>query len=162
MTMLNRLCATSPLLVTLAAPARPAVGVRLVLGLTDTEFTKWDGGVTARGASITSIEPWRFEGKDAINGNQWTISTHNIRLFGGQNAPAGVVISNGVIVWLDGESDSSELQVNTPHGSFTVKLSDIPYGKQSFALTNGSWPTAFPAFRGSPVLPTNKTIPPPP
>src|SRR5256885_3615952 len=34
----------------------------------------------------------------------------------------------------DGESDASELSIKTPHGSFTVKLSDIPYGKASFAL----------------------------
>src|SRR4029077_19368841 len=128
MTMLNRHFAIVPLLLVVAAPATPATGVRILLGLTDTESTKWDGGATARAARITSIEPWRFEGKDAINGNQWTVSTHNIRLFGGQLAPAARVVANGVILWLDGESDSSELQVKTSQGSFAVKLSDIPYG----------------------------------
>jgi hypothetical protein len=134
MNMTHRHFAIVPLLVALSAPATPATGVRIILGLTDTASTKWDGGATARAARITSIEPWRFEGSDAINGNQWTISTHNIRLFGGQLAPPSVAVANGVIVWLDGESESSELQVKTPQGSFTVKLSEIPYGKPSFAL----------------------------
>src|SRR5258708_36365905 len=96
------------LLIGVSGSAQAAVGVRILLGLTDTESTKWDGGATARAARITSIEPWRFEGKDAINGNQWTVSTHNIRLFGGQLATVTPVVANGVIVWLDGESDSSE------------------------------------------------------
>src|SRR4029077_7095380 len=102
MTM-NRHFAIVPLLAAMAAPAHSAVGVRILLGLTDTESTKWDGEASARAARITSIEPWRFEGTDAINGTQWTISTHNIRLFGGQIAPVTPVVANGVIVWLDGE-----------------------------------------------------------
>ena len=61
--------------------AHAAVGVRVLLGLSDKAATKWDGGVSARGARIVSLEPWRFEGGDDITGNQWRISTHPIRLF---------------------------------------------------------------------------------
>src|SRR5215469_7793343 len=146
MTMTPRHFAIVPLLAVLSAPSQAAVGVRILLGLTDNESTKWDGSATARGAQITSIEPWRFEGKDAINGDQWTVSTHNIRLFGGQLAPAARVVANGVVVWLSGESDSSELQVKTSQGSFNVKLSDIPYGKASFALDKRVMADRVPGF----------------
>jgi len=108
-------------LAALSTTAQAAVGVRVLLGLTDTESTKWDGGSAARGARIVKVEPWRFEGDDSINGNQWRVSTHPIRLFGAANAARPTpVVANGVIVFLDGESDASELSIKTPHGSFTV------------------------------------------
>ena len=71
------------LLAALSPAAHGATGVRVLLGLTDKASTKWDGGVSARGARIVSLEPWRFEGADAITGNQWRVSTHPVRLFGG-------------------------------------------------------------------------------
>src|SRR5438874_13204205 len=98
------------------------VGVRILLGLTDTDVTKWDGSVTARGAQITSVEPWRFEGQDAIQGNSWTASSHGIRLFGGggqfglQQAPH---VANGVIVRLAGAPTDAELQITTAQGNFS-------------------------------------------
>ena len=131
------------LLAALSPVAYAATGVRVLLGLTDQASTKWDGGVSARGARIVSLEPWRFEGEDAIAGNQWRMATHPIRLFGAQGPRP--VVANGVIVWLDGESDSSELAVKTPQGAFTVKLGDVPFGKVSFALNRGAMADRVPA-----------------
>ena len=128
-TIATLLCAVSP--------AQAAVGVRILLGLTDTASAKWDGSVTARGATISSIEPWRFEPEDKISGHDWKISTHEIRLFGGQIRPQTPFVANGVIVFLTGESNSSTLQVKTAQGDFTVALSDIPFGKPSLRL---EWP----------------------
>ncbi|MDQ6700991.1 MAG: hypothetical protein M3Z36_12495, partial [Acidobacteriota bacterium] len=117
------------------APLHAAVGVRLILGLTDTKTAKWDGSATAEGARITSIEPWRFEADDAVLPNSsWRVSTHNIRLFGGQQQVAPPITANGVILWLDGTGDSGTVQIKTAQGNFAVKLSDIPYGKSQFAL----------------------------
>src|SRR6266568_4314944 len=110
------------LLISLSTVARAATGVRVLLGLTDQASAKWDGGVSARGARIVSLEPWRFEGEDSIAANQWRMSTHPIRLFGAQALQVRGVVANGVIVWLDGESDSAELQIKTPQGAFTVTL----------------------------------------
>jgi hypothetical protein len=111
-----------------AVPSPAAVGVRVVLGLTDKNPTKWDGSAVAHGARISKIEGWRFDGDDALaSGDSWKISTHRIRLFGAYQAMA-TNVANGVVVWLDGERDSSEIVVNTAQGNFTVKLSDIPYG----------------------------------
>ena len=57
-----------------SASAQGHVSIRVLLGASDTESTSWDGGVRAQGASIVSIEPWRFEGADAIDGHHWRLS----------------------------------------------------------------------------------------
>ena len=108
------------------------VGVRILLGMTDQQSTKWDGSVTARGAQVDSIEPWRFEPSDSISGTSWTVSTHPARLFNagsqmGLTAPT--VVANGVIVRLANQSANAELAVNTAQGNFTIRLADLPYGK---------------------------------
>src|SRR5690349_453556 len=108
-------------------------GVRILLGATDTETAQWNGYVSARGARVTSIEPWRFEGPDAILvNNSWRVSTHAIRLFG-NGGQFGITrplhVANGVIVRLDSANPDVELQVNTEQGNFAIRLADIPYGK---------------------------------
>src|SRR5438094_3013 len=126
--MLKAIAAMTIMASALAAQNTSGVGVRILLGLTDTDVTKWDGSVTARGAQVTTIEPWRFEGQDAIQGNSWTASSHAIRLFGGggqfglQRPPH---VANGVIVRLSNAPDDGELQINTEQGNFSVRLADI-------------------------------------
>ncbi|MEX2262037.1 MAG: hypothetical protein WD696_08790 [Bryobacteraceae bacterium] len=110
-------------------------GVRLTLGLGDTASTQWDGSATAHNATIASLEPWRFDGDDALNGtNAWKMSTHPIRLFGGAAAAPRPFVANGVILWLTGAGESTEISVQTAQGNFTIRVSDIPYGKPVFAL----------------------------
>jgi hypothetical protein len=121
-------------LLTLSAGAQAAVGVRLILGLTDKTPTKWDGSVSANGARIVGIEPWRFENGDAIEGNSWRMSTRPIRLFGGANQQATPpVVANGVVVWVEGD-ENGRLDVVTAAGNFSVRLADIPFGKPAQAL----------------------------
>jgi hypothetical protein len=123
------------LLLSLTATAAD-FGVRVILGLGDTEPVRWDGSATARGARIASLEPWRFDGADALNGaSSWKMSTHPIRLFGGGRL--GIrppIVANGVILWLTGASDATEVSIETAQGNFTVRVSEIPYGTQVFAL----------------------------
>jgi hypothetical protein len=119
-----------------AAASHAQVGVRVLLGVTDQQPTVWDGSVSAQGASITRLDPWRFGKEDDITGsNSWKASTRPVlsflHLISGQKAPVG---DNGVIVWLDKVEDNTELQVKTAQGDFTVRLSDIPYGKFQYAL----------------------------
>src|SRR5437773_1155385 len=111
--------------------AQAAVGVRVVFGLTDTSPTKWDGSASVRAGHIAAIEPWRFEGADAVNGNSWIASTHEVRLFGGRglfglqaNIPQ---VGNGVILRLDDASENTEIDVKSAQGDFSVRLRDIPY-----------------------------------
>ena len=106
-----------------------AVSVRLQLGVGDTASSVWDGNVTAQGARITALEPWRFDGDDALlPDNHWKASTHQIRVFMGTRLPKRPFVANGVVVMLDGETGNTALQVNTKQGNFTVRLSEIPYG----------------------------------
>ena len=75
---------------------------------------------------MVSLEPWRFEGTDAIAGSGWKMSTHSIRLFGAAaNRP---VVANGVIVHLSTRSEDAAIRVSTSQGNFAVRLNEIPYG----------------------------------
>ncbi|MBK5291520.1 MAG: hypothetical protein JJE04_07595 [Acidobacteriia bacterium] len=130
-----KLLLAASLLMALCSAQAEDFGVRLVLGVADSASTTWDGSVEARGARITSLEPWRFEGSDAIvNGNAWRCSTHEIRLFGGQALVPRPVVGNGVVVWLTLASETSSLEVKTAQGSFTVPVSSIPFGKSIHLL----------------------------
>src|SRR6185295_10774613 len=140
-------------LLTQAVPMRAAVAVRVLLGVGDQEDTDWSGGVTARGATIATVAPWRFDTGDAMQpGNRWKMKSRRIRAFGAASAPTSTSAptpstvftpttvyarpysSNGVIVSLTGESEDTSLEVQTPRGAFTVKLSEIPYGKSKSGL----------------------------
>src|SRR5215471_973850 len=78
------------------APAMPdnEVSFRIILGLTDTISTPWDGSISVTAGTLTHLEPWRFDEDDALNGaSSWKLSTHQVRLFGsGPNRP---VVANG-------------------------------------------------------------------
>lgn len=120
--------------------ARGAVGVRVLFGITDQAEVKWDGSVVARGGHIASLEPWRFEGTDALRGTSWTASTHAVRLFGGRGLVGNVVqlphVANGVVVYLDEASENTSIDVTTAQGNFSIRLSDIPFGRVQNALNN--------------------------
>jgi hypothetical protein len=103
-------------------------GVRVILGLTDTAEAKWDGSVSARGAKITAMEPWRFSSEDAIvSGNAWQCSTRPIRLFGVRGERP--VVANGVVLRLADANEETLLEIKTVQGDFSIRLSEIPFGK---------------------------------
>ena len=136
--MLNRCCFVVLFLALQTFAQVPAgTGIRVILGLTDREPTAWDGKVTARDAQISSLEPWRFEGQDAVQGTSgWRVRLHPIRLFGG-GAAAGAqrpLVGNGVIVRLASAGSGASLHFDTQQGNFDVALSEIPYGKSARAL----------------------------
>src|SRR5579864_7402430 len=114
------------LLAAFAVHAWAATGVRVVFGLTDTAETGWNGSATVRAGHLAAIEPWRFEGNDAIQGNSWTTSTHEVRLFGGRGLfgleSAFPFVANGVILRLDESSESTEIDVTSAQGDFRVRL----------------------------------------
>ena len=120
--------------------AQAAVGVRVIFGVADRTEVKWDGSAAARGGHIASIEPWRFEGTDALRGNAWTASTHIVRLFGGRglfgNTTELPYVANGVVLYLDEANENTSIDVTTAQGNFSIRLGDIPYGKAASALNN--------------------------
>jgi hypothetical protein len=113
-------------------------GVRVVFGHGDKLETRWDGSVTARGAQVRAVEPWRFEPPDALEGgNSWKAQIHTIRLFGSA-ANQGITpppVANGVVVQLTGADASTELAFNTAQGNFSVRASDLRYGRTVAALS---------------------------
>jgi hypothetical protein len=118
-----------------AASAHAAVAVRILLGVGDKAPTDWSGGVSARGARIAAVEPWRFDDDDAMQpGNRWKITTHVTRRFGAANAAARTFSANGVVVLLENETEESVLEVKTPRGTFSVRLNEIPFGKVKSGL----------------------------
>jgi len=89
------------------APAQNAVGIRILLGIDGKIGDKWDGSVSAEGANVTSVEPWRFDAGDEMGADHsWKASIHAIRLFAGANQQNAVQnpIANGVLVFLDSAS----------------------------------------------------------
>jgi hypothetical protein len=112
------------------------VSVRIVFGLGDGEGVRWDGRVEASGAEVQSLEPWRFESPDAIDGASWTASIHLIRRFGGAAAAPPAPVANGVVARLNRAAESATLRLTTAQGNFSVRLADIPYGKMVRALDN--------------------------
>jgi hypothetical protein len=112
----------------MSAYAQERVSVRILLGITDTAATVWDGSVAAEGASVVALEPWRFEGSDAINGSGWRLSTHMIRLFGGGANPNRQFVANGVIAHLSAGRPDAAVKVTTAQGNFEFSLSEVPYG----------------------------------
>ena len=56
---------TLSLLLLFSFQIHAAIGVRLLLGVTDRAEAKWDGSVSAERGRILSIDGWRFEGEDA-------------------------------------------------------------------------------------------------
>ncbi|HEV3333025.1 MAG TPA: hypothetical protein VG096_18685 [Bryobacteraceae bacterium] len=128
------------LLAALCSTAHAAVGVRVLFGLTDRAETRWDGSASARSGHIAQIEPWRFEGTDAVQGDSWTASTHEVRLFGGRGLFGNQVqiplVANGVLLYLDDANENTEIDLQTAQGNFTVRLRDIPYGKSANALNS--------------------------
>ena len=102
----------------------------------DREGKKWDGSATIDRGKIAKIDPWRFGKDDEIaSDGSWKLSTAPVlsfmHLVQRQTPPVG---PNGVILWLTGEDENSEIKVKTARGHFSFKLADLPYGKFHYAL----------------------------
>jgi hypothetical protein len=120
----------------LSLPASAQMGVRVLLGVSDETSVNWDGSVTADGAHITRLDPWRFGKEDElIPDNSWKLSTRPVlsflHLVFKLTPPVG---DNGVIVWLSDDNPNAEVKVKTKQGNFAFRLSDLPYGKFLYEL----------------------------
>jgi hypothetical protein len=131
MNRLIRRISTALGIVPLVATALNAqVSVRVLLGIGDAASIRWDGTIAAQGAKIDSIEPWRFEGTDAIVGSTWHVSTHPARLFAGATPPGPAnIVANGLIVNVSGAGSGAQLKVTTAQGDFTISLDEVAYAK---------------------------------
>jgi len=114
-----------------------AVAFRLLLGVTDTQPTRWDGRVTVSGGSVTAIQGWRFGPDDSTDyRSTWKLSTRAglvrvNQLKKGANIP---IADNGVIITAAIESPSARFEVETPHGNFSFTAGELPYGESKTVL----------------------------
>ncbi|HUR57330.1 MAG TPA: hypothetical protein VM029_06450, partial [Opitutaceae bacterium] len=113
------------------------IGVRIRFGLTDTGNTDWSGKVSVSPGTIERVDGWRFEEADrVIDKASWQASTRPLTVRRGNAAKkkakkktSDSMADNGVFVFLTGATEASVVKVETKHGSFDFRLSDIPYGK---------------------------------
>jgi hypothetical protein len=120
------------LLLSSLSSAQAPASFRVLFGVTDSTSTRWDGTITAKQAGNFTIEGWRLEGVDNLDGNLFHFSTHPARLF--NNPTGGSVVANGFIVTADAVTESSEFLITTAQGDFHFSASEIPYGSGVYKL----------------------------
>src|SRR5258708_34967236 len=103
----------------------PSQSYLVILGVGDTAGTTWDGSIAATGATILSLEPWRFGGNDSISGTtSWKLATRNAPTF----IVTGPVQENGVIVTVSAATGPVAFDVKTAQGNFSFSSQDVPFG----------------------------------
>ncbi len=109
-------------------------------GIGDKEPTIWDGTLTATPGKVTEISGYRFEQKDAVQGNSgWKASTRTpqgaVRPRGnnpkkmGAARQMGPIFENGVFVKLRDVTPDSVLEMTTAQGKVSFKLDDVALGE---------------------------------
>jgi hypothetical protein len=125
-----------------------AFGVRLLLGVTDTEVRSWSGKVSIDRGEILSVEGGRFrEGDRAVDGESWQARSLVIRKVAAKKAAAkkalataadkkaasgpstfgALVTPTSVLVTLKAPVDAT-LSIETEHGKFQLPLVQLQDG----------------------------------
>ncbi len=100
----------------------PAQSFLVILGVGDKAGTNWDGSITATGATILSLQGWRFNNADSISGTtSWKTSTRT-------TPGSGPVQETGVIVTISAADAPVTLNVKTTQGNFSFSSQDVPFG----------------------------------
>ncbi len=105
----------------------PSQSYLMIMGVNDQTPTTWDGSITATGATILSLQGWRFSGTDAITGTTgWKMAT--------REAPppptltSGPMQENGIIVTVSAATGPVTFNVTTAQGNFSFASTDVPFG----------------------------------
>jgi hypothetical protein len=110
----------------------PSQSYLVMLGVGDTAGTIWDGSITATGATILSLQGWRFGGNDSISGTaSWKLATRNSPTF----ITVGPVQENGVIVTVSSATGPVTFDVKTAQGNFSFSSQDVPFGVTKLFLS---------------------------
>jgi hypothetical protein len=103
----------------------PAESYLVILGVSDTAATNWDGSITVTGANIEIIRGWRFTNADSISGtSSWKMST---RVTPSLNPP-GPVQETGIIVKISAPNSPATFNITTTQGSFSFTTQELPFG----------------------------------
>ena len=123
----------------------PAVWtVRVVLGLHDKKPADWSGKINVADGEVVSIEGWRFEDNDSVDGTTgWTCKTHDHIAYG-QRAAVQLATGkprvpeqvqpwpNGVTITLKGKAPRVTLKL--PRGDVKFELTQLKTGGPLAAL----------------------------
>jgi hypothetical protein len=124
------------LIPTLALQAQTLAAFRVLMGVTDTSSIRWDGTITVKEAGKYSLDGWRFEDQDDIDGNLFHFTTHEARAQGGplsrfRSAP---YVANGFVINAEAVTDKSEFIFTTAQGDFRFQAGEIPFGHGIYKL----------------------------
>ncbi len=123
------------ILIAFVSPARaqtPAA-FRVLFGVNDNAPTRWDGTLKVTDAGRYTVEPWRFQGDDKVEGDQYHISTRLARFF--YKLPdSDLPVANGFILSVTSAGDASEFSFTTPQGTFSFRASEVQYGRGIYKL----------------------------
>jgi hypothetical protein len=120
-----------------AAQAAPetVLSLRVLFGLNDTNSTAWNGSLELSAGRIMSIDPWRFDDGDKLDGfvapattARWTMSTHQPRVFGA-NAARQPIVANGFTLTLREANSGAVVTIKTAQGEFQFRPAEFAYGK---------------------------------
>jgi hypothetical protein len=114
------------------AHAQGPAAFRVLVGVTDTSGTRWDGTYKITGVGQCTLEPWRFAGSDNIVGEFFHMATHQGMLF--HTANESPVLANGIIIRATEVGNSSEFSFTTAQGGFSFRASEVGYGKGIYKL----------------------------
>ena len=112
--------------------AQAPAAFRVLCGVTDSTRTRWDGSLKVKDAGAVTMEGWRFEADDSVNGNHFHFSTRPNRQFG--EAETRTIVANGLIVTASAATDNSEFRFKTAQGDFSFLPAEVPYGKGVYKL----------------------------
>src|SRR5690242_16483280 len=100
--------------------AQTRASFRVLLGVTDSMSTRWEGTIAVSQAGNYTVEGWRFQGPDTIDGNLFYIPTNSARL---RTVPSGEanIVANGFIITADAVSDRSEFVFTAAPGDFRFR-----------------------------------------
>ena len=107
--------------------AQAPMTFRVLCGITDATLARWDGSLKVKNAGAYTLEGWRFERDDGIEGNRFHFSTRGARRFG--EAEGTSMTANGLILNASAVTDRSEFTFKTAQGDFSFGPSDLSYGK---------------------------------
>lgn len=133
-------------LTTGAAPAaeldvpmdRDLVSLVIRFGLNDKPPSLWEGTYRLTEGRIVATDGWRFMGNDYASVSEFKFESRRFYprfwQLRGRDPNTFAVEPNGVILTLAGLSPSSQLEVNTTRGDFTVPVGNLKYGLPRQAL----------------------------
>jgi len=138
--------------------AQTAAAFRVLCGLNDTTFTRWDGSLKVIQAGQYSLEGWRFMkrgyGHGNIDGNVF-----HFRSQPSYSASGATPLANGLIITATAVGDSSEFSFSTAQGAFSFRASEVPYGKGIYKLGQRVYVDRVPVTAGLTHTPEEEDYP---